>query len=189
MLYDNILRAKYKGFIISNLNKRIIFLDRDGVINHDYGYVSQIEKFEFIDGVFDACRYFTDLGYEIIIITNQSGIGRGYFSINDFQELTNWMINEFKKNNVNILKVYHCPHAPDENCDCRKPKIGMIQQSLNDFNIDLQNSWLIGDKKSDIETAINANILNKILISQDKNNSEFSNIASNLIDTINIIKN
>ena len=180
MLYDNILRAKNKGFIISNLNKRIIFLDRDGVINHDYGYVSQIEKFQFIDGVFDACKYFLHLGYEIIVITNQSGIGRGYFSKNDFQDLTNWMINEFKKNNINILKVYHCPHTPDENCDCRKP---------NDFNIDLQNSWLIGDKKSDIETAINANILNKILISQDKNNSEFPNIASNLIDTINIIKN
>ena len=69
------------------------------------------------------------------------------------------MINEFKKNNVNILKVYHCPHTSDENCNCRKPKIGMIQQSLNDFDIDLENSWLIGDKKSDIETAINANTI------------------------------
>ena len=129
------------------------------------------------------------MGYEIVIITNQSGIGRGYYSENDFTNLTNWMINEFKKNNVNILKVYYCPHTPDENCNCRKPKIGMIQQSLNDFNIDLENSWLIGDKKSDIETAINANISNKILISQDKNNLELLNIASSLIDTINIIKN
>ena len=130
-----------------------------------------------------------NLDYEIIIITNQSGIGRGYYSNNDFTNLTNWMINEFKKNNVNILKVYHCPHTSDENCNCRKPKIGMIQQSLNDFDIDLENSWLIGDKKSDIETAINANISNKILISQDKNNSELLNIASSLIDAINIIKN
>ena len=130
-----------------------------------------------------------NLDYEIIIITNQSGIGRGYYSNNDFTNLTNWMINEFKKNNVNILKVYHCSHTPDENCNCRKPKIGMIQQSLNDFDIDLENSWLIGDKKSDIETAINANISNKILISQDKNNLELLNIASSLIDAINIIKN
>mgnify|MGYP000157837425 FL=1 len=129
------------------------------------------------------------MGYEIVIITNQSGIGRGYYSENDFTNLTNWMINEFKKNNVNILKIYYCPHTPDENCNCRKPKIGMIQQSLNDFDIDLENSWLIGDKKSDIETAINANISNKILISQDKNNLELLNIASSLIDTINIIKN
>lgn len=129
------------------------------------------------------------MGYEIVIITNQSGIGRGYYSENDFTNLTNWMINEFKKNNVNILKIYYCPHTPDENCNCRKPKIGMIQQSLNDFDIDLENSWLIGDKKSDIETAINANISNKILISQDKNNLELLNIASSLIDIINIIKN
>ena len=99
------------------------------------------------------------------------------------------MIKEFNKNGIEILKVYFCPHTPDENCNCRKPKIGMIQQSLNDFNIDLENSWLIGDKKSDIETAINANISNKILISQYKKNSELLNIASNLIDTINIIKN
>ena len=99
------------------------------------------------------------------------------------------MIKEFNKSGIEILKVYFCPHTPDENCNCRKPKIGMIQQSLNDFNIDLENSWLIGDKKSDIETAINANISNKILISQDKNNLELLNIASSLIDTINIIKN
>ncbi|WP_407923314.1 D-glycero-beta-D-manno-heptose 1,7-bisphosphate 7-phosphatase [Arcobacter suis] len=166
-----------------------MFLDRDGVINHDYGYVSQIDKFQFIDGVFDACKYFINLGYEIIIITNQSGIGRGYYSKDDFKNLTNWMIKEFNKKGIEILKVYFCPHSPTETCECRKPKIGMIQQSLNDFNIDLQNSWLIGDKKSDIETAINANISNKILISQYKKNSEFLNIASNLIDTINIIKN
>ena len=129
------------------------------------------------------------MGYEIIIITNQSGIGRDYYSKDDFLELTSWMTNEFKENGINILNTYFCPHSPKENCSCRKPNIGMIQQSLNDFDIDLQNSWLIGDKKSDIETAINANISNKILISQDKNNLELLNIASSLIDTINIIKN
>ena len=99
------------------------------------------------------------------------------------------MKEKFKENGINILNVYYCPHGPEDNCECRKPKIGMIQQSLNDFDIDLENSWLIGDKKSDIETAINANISNKILISQNKNHSELLNIANNLIDTINIIKN
>ncbi len=158
----------------------MIFLDRDGVINHDYGYVHEIEKFEFVDGVFDACKYFISLGYEIIIITNQSGIGRGYYTQGDFLNLTDWMINEFNKNGVEILKVYFCPHSPTQECDCRKPKIGMITQSLNDFSIDLQNSWLIGDKISDIQTAINANIPNRILIGKDSNS---------LFDTINIIKN
>ncbi|RXI37887.1 D-glycero-beta-D-manno-heptose-1,7-bisphosphate 7-phosphatase [Arcobacter cloacae] len=160
--------------------KKIIFLDRDGVINHDHGYVYEIEKFEFIDGVFDACKYFISLGYEIIVITNQSGIGRGYYTQDDFLTLTNWMIKEFNKNEIEILKVYFCPHSPSEDCDCRKPKIGMITQSLNDFSIDLQNSWLIGDKISDIQTAINANIPNRILIGEDSNS---------LFDTINIIKN
>lgn len=141
--------------------------------------MSQIEKFEFIDGVFDACKYFISLGYEIIVITNQSGIGRGYYTQEDFLNLTNWMIKEFNKNKIEILKVYFCPHSPTEDCECRKPKIGMITQSLNDFDIDLQNSWLIGDKASDIQTAINANIPNRILIGEDSNS---------LFDTINIIK-
>ena len=141
--------------------------------------MSQIEKFEFIDGVFDACKYFISLGYEIIVITNQSGIGRGYYTQEDFLNLTNWMIKEFNKNKIEILKVYFCPHSPSEDCECRKPKIGMITQSLNDFSIDLQNSWLIGDKTSDIQTAIDANIPNKILIGEDSNS---------LFDTINIIK-
>jgi D-glycero-D-manno-heptose 1,7-bisphosphate phosphatase len=99
------------------------------------------------------------------------------------------MKNEFKKHGINILNVYFCPHSPDENCNCRKPNIGMIEQSLKDFNnIDLQNSWLIGDKISDIQTAINANIPNKILISNDKNKLEIPNIVTSLLDTINIIK-
>ena len=119
------------------------------------------------------------MGYEIIVITNQSGIGRGYYTQEDFLNLTNWMIKEFNKNKIEILKVYFCPHSPSEDCECRKPKIGMITQSLNDFDIDLQNSWLIGDKTSDIQTAINANIPNKILIGEDSNS---------LFDTINIIK-
>jgi D-glycero-D-manno-heptose 1,7-bisphosphate phosphatase len=151
--------------------------------------VSKIGKFDFIDGVFEACNHFIKLGYEIIVITNQSGIGREYYSKDDFIELTDWMKNEFKKHGINILNVYFCPHSPDENCNCRKPNIGMIEQSLKDFNnIDLENSWLIGDKTSDIQTAINANIPNKILISNDKNKSENSNIANSLLETINIIK-
>ena len=119
------------------------------------------------------------MGYEIIIITNQSGIGRGYYTEDDFLNLTDWMIKEFNKNDIKILKVYFCPHSPTEDCECRKPKIGMITQSLNDFTIDLERSWLIGDKTSDIDTAINANIPNKILIGKD---------TTNLLDTIKIIK-
>ncbi len=170
------------------MEKKIIYLDRDGVINEDFGYVSKVENFKFVDGVFEACRIFIELGYEIIIVTNQSGIGRGYYSLEDFQILTNYMLDEFRKQNIDILKVYFCPHAPEVNCECRKPKDGMILQSLNDFSIDLKNSWLVGDKISDIECAKNGNIANKILIDEEKvSNSDFF-VAKNLFDSLKYIK-
>lgn len=165
-------------------------MDRDGVINKDYGYVGQIEKFEFIDGVFEACKYFVSLGYEIVVITNQSGIGRGYYTENEFENLTLHMLNTFEKNGIKILKVYYCPHSPEENCSCRKPNIGMIENACEDFDIDLENSWMIGDKISDIQTAINANIKNHILISSQTSESlEVSFRANSLLDTISIIQN
>lgn len=170
------------------MKKKIIYLDRDGVINEDFGYVSQISNFKFVDGVFEACRIFIELGYEIIIVTNQSGIGREYYSLEDFTTLTNFMLDEFKKQGINILKVYFCPHAPEVNCECRKPKDGMILQSLNDFSIDLKNSWLIGDKISDIECAKNGNIANKILIDEEKVSSSEFFVAKNLFDSLKYIK-
>ena len=127
------------------MQKKIIYLDRDGVINEDFGYVSKIENFKFVNGVFEACKEFLALGYEIIVVTNQSGIGRNYYSEDEFLELTKYMKNEFKKKDIDILNVYYCPHNPDDNCSCKKKKTGMILQSLNDFEINLNNSWLIGD--------------------------------------------
>ena len=102
------------------------------------------------------------------------------------------MKDEFKKKGINILEVYHCPHSPEEDCECRKPKIGMITQANNDFDINLEKSWLIGDKISDIQTALNANIRNTILIKSSYNKTEDEKIASitanSLFDTIKIIK-
>jgi D-glycero-D-manno-heptose 1,7-bisphosphate phosphatase len=102
------------------------------------------------------------------------------------------MSEEFKNNGINILKVYYCPHSPNENCNCRKPEIGMITQACNDFDIDLNKSWLIGDKISDIQTALKANIKNNILIKSSYNEKKDEKIASftanSLFDTINIIK-
>lgn len=146
------------------MKKKIIYLDRDGVINKDPGYIYKTEDFRFIDGVFEACHWFLKSGFEIIVITNQSGIGRGYYSLQDYEALTSHMLDQFNQKGINILKVYFCPHAPDDNCSCRKPETGMIEQSLADFEIDLEKSWLIGDKISDMECAQNANIPNRILI-------------------------
>jgi len=91
--------------------QKVIFLDRDGVINKEVGYLHHIKDFEFIDGVFSACQYFQKIGYSIIIVTNQSGIARGYYEEKDFHTLTQWMIKEFSNNNIDILDVFFCPHA------------------------------------------------------------------------------
>nr|MBP3725033.1 D-glycero-beta-D-manno-heptose 1,7-bisphosphate 7-phosphatase [Campylobacter sp.] len=138
--------------------KKAVFLDRDGVINEDSGYVSKISDFKFINGVFEALRGFKELGYLLIIVTNQSGISRGFYTLDDFEKLNKFMLDEFTKNGVFIDKVYFCPHSPEENCECRKPKAGMILQGLKEFDINPQNSILIGDKISDIEAANAANL-------------------------------
>ena len=102
----------------------------------------------------------------IIVITNQAGIARNKYSEDDFKQLTNWMIREFKKKDIIISKVYHCPHHPEfsDKCSCRKPEPGMISQAQKEFNIDLENSILVGDKNSDIEAGLNAGIENNYLI-------------------------
>ena len=105
---------------------KTIFLDRDGVINKEVNYLSNIEDFEFINGVFDACKHFQSLGYSIIIVTNQSGIGRGYYNEDDFQILTKWMLSKFKENKIEILDIFYCPHSPNNQCQCRKPNTGMF---------------------------------------------------------------
>ena len=119
-------------------------------------------------GIFDLVKYFADAGYLIFVITNQSGIGRGYYSEEDFTVLTDWMTDAFEKQGLKIEKVYYCPHAPEEKCHCRKPQTGMIEQALEDYPLDLAHSYMIGDKQSDIDLAHNAGIGKSIYIG-DKN--------------------
>ncbi len=139
---------------------KALFLDRDGVINIEKYYLYKIEDFEFIDGIFKICKHYQNLGYKIIVVTNQSGIARGYYGEEDFKNITLWMINEFKKLGIDILKVYHCPHHPDitGSCTCRKPKPGMLLEAAREFDIDLNNSIIIGDKERDIEAGLNAGL-------------------------------
>jgi len=155
--------------------KKALFLDRDGIINVDHGYVSQIDKFEFTKDIFDLLHLFTDAGYLLFIVTNQSGIGRKYYTQEDFDTLTQWMINALHEEYIDIKEVQYCPHTPEDDCNCRKPATGMIENILKKHTIDLHNSWIIGDKQSDIDLALNANIPNSIAIG-DKNiiNSTYS---------------
>jgi D-glycero-D-manno-heptose 1,7-bisphosphate phosphatase len=168
----------------TNKNKAI-FLDRDGVINKEKEYLYKIEDFEFIDGVIESLQYFSKKNYLLFIITNQSGIGRNYYTKNDFQTLTTWMLNELNKYGIKISQVELCPHTPTDNCNCRKPLIGMINNILNNYSIDLENSWLIGDKNSDILCAKNANIKNTI---QVKSGHKFDTSKANyVIDSLNLL--
>jgi D-glycero-D-manno-heptose 1,7-bisphosphate phosphatase len=148
-----------------------VFLDRDGVINVDHGYVSRPEQFEFIDGVFEACQHFAALGYTLIVVTNQSGIGRGYYSEADFHQLTDWMVQRFADHGVKIAGVYWCPHHPvkaqgsyQRECNCRKPAPGMILQAAAEHGIDLSRSLMLGDKAADMQAAASAGVGHKVLV-------------------------
>jgi D-glycero-D-manno-heptose 1,7-bisphosphate phosphatase len=163
---------------------KTIFLDRDGVINKDKNYLFKIKDFEFIDGIFKACIYFKKLGFEIIIVTNQSGIARGFYTENDFKQLTKWMLSEFKKRNISILDVFYCPHSPDFGCNCRKPKPGMLEEAKNKYNLDIKNSWMIGDTESDIYAANTIGIKNTILVRSGHKTDEKNSNARFILDSI-----
>ena len=144
---------------------RALFLDRDGVINHDSGYTSSAENFRFIDGVFDLCHAARQSGYLLIVVTNQAGIGRGYYSEEDFFALTEWMCDRFKVEGAPITDVFYCPFHPEhgfgdykkESFD-RKPNPGMLLRAAEKHGIDMKRSIMIGDKDSDMQAASNASV-------------------------------
>lgn len=140
--------------------QKALFLDRDGVINVEKEYLYKIEDFEFIDGIIELCQYYHNRGYLLIVVTNQSGIAREYYTEDDFVILTEFMIELFKASAVEITHVYHCPHHENISgkCPCRKPLPGMLLEAQKDFDIDLENSIIIGDKERDIEAGLNAGL-------------------------------
>jgi D-glycero-D-manno-heptose 1,7-bisphosphate phosphatase len=171
--------------------KKALFLDRDGVINKEKHYVYKIEDFEFIEGIFESCAYFQQQDYLIFVITNQSGIARGYYTNEDFSNLTNWMLKEFDCKGVKITKVYYSPFHPEYGIGqyrldswCRKPNPGMLEEARKEFDLDLSQSILIGDKETDIEAGITANIGMNILVSSGCEINEKSSKADLIINSI-----
>ena len=170
--------------------KRALFLDRDGIINIDFGYVHQVKDFEFVDGIFDLCRYASDMGFEIVVITNQAGIARGYYNVDDFNKLTSWMKEQFLKEDITIKDVYFCPHHPEKGvneyvvaCKCRKPEPGMILKAAKEHNIDIKHSVFIGDKMSDMDAAEAAGIHNRVLVE-----SKYHDNTCNHVHRVNSVK-
>lgn len=136
---------------------KVAFLDRDGVINKEVNYLCCISKFEYTSNCLLGLRMLRELGYQIIVITNQAGIAKGYYSENDYNVLTKWYLSDLKANGIEVLAVYHCPHHSEGvvqdlsmDCLCRKPEPGMLQKAAKDFRIDINDSILIGDKESDL---------------------------------------
>lgn len=151
--------AGYEG------ERRALFLDRDGVININHGYVHRAEDTEFVDGIFDACRVAKELNFLLVVATNQAGIARGYYSQETFLRYTQWLHDEFRTRGVPLLATYYCPHHPDfsspnevDGCLCRKPAPGMILAAAEDFSIELSKSAFIGDMDSDMQAASSAGI-------------------------------
>ena len=151
--------------------QKCLFLDRDGVINEDQGYTHKIEDFVFRKGIFDLCRDYLKKDFIIVIVTNQSGIGRGYYTEGDFHKLTDWMKDRFLDEGIKITDVFFCPYHVDgigkykKDSNDRKPNPGMILRATEKHNIDLKNSVLIGDKETDIEAAKRAGVGKAILVS------------------------
>ncbi len=170
---------------------RALFLDRDGVINHDSGYTSSIENFQFIDGIFDLCRAAKQLGYLIIVVTNQAGIGRGYYTEADFLKLTEWMCKRFEAEGAPITEVFYCPYHPEygegnykkESFD-RKPNPGMLLRAAEKYNIDLVHSIMIGDKDSDMQAASKAGIEIRCYYMADDVGGVVSSAASDRINRL-----
>jgi D-glycero-D-manno-heptose 1,7-bisphosphate phosphatase len=137
---------------------RGLILDRDGVVNEDGGYLHRIEDCRFVDGIFELAAAFAARGFTVLIASNQSGIGRGYYTEADFERLMGWMKAEFARRGVVLAGVYHCPDHPTEGLGphrranpWRKPGPGMLLQAARDFDLDLGRSWTVGDQMSDIE--------------------------------------
>lgn len=145
--------------------RKCLFLDRDGVINKDTGYVHKIENFIFEENIFEICRFFQKQSFHIIVITNQAGIAKGFYDIKAYYKLTKWMLEKFIDEGISLSRVYYDPTHPQGIIDkyrkisfFRKPNPGMILKAQTDYNLDLNQSFLIGDRDSDIQAGVSAGI-------------------------------
>jgi D-glycero-D-manno-heptose 1,7-bisphosphate phosphatase len=146
-------------------SRKVLFLDRDGVINVDHGYVHTAAQTQWVPGIFELCAAARDAGYAPIVVTNQAGIARGYYTEAQFVAYTRWVHGQFAQRGVPLLATYYCPHHPQAGigayrvaCDCRKPGPGMLLAAAKDFGLRLGECVLIGDMPSDLQAAAAAGV-------------------------------
>lgn len=153
--------------------QKAVFFDRDGVINRDYGYVGTLERFEFLPGVAEALAELKKLGYITVLVTNQSGIARGLYTVDDFDTVTEFMQGQLDLVGAKFDGVYFCPHHPNAtvaefrcDCTCRKPKPEMFLWAQKEFDIDMEHSIMVGDHATDLQAAQAANVKTLVLVGE-----------------------
>lgn len=134
------------------------FLDRDGTINVDKGYLYKAEDFEYLDGAVEGLKLLQDKKYLLVVITNQSGIAREYYREEDFKHLNKWMIEDLQSKGISISAVYYCPHHPSANCTCRKPRSGLFWKAQRELGIDMDRSIAVGDRERDLCICSESNV-------------------------------
>jgi D-glycero-D-manno-heptose 1,7-bisphosphate phosphatase len=144
------------------------FLDRDGVLIEDTQYPGDPKTIRFLPDIGPAVKTLSQKGFKVIVISNQSGIARGFFPEENVKKINEKINRKLAAEGAHIDAFYYCPHHPDENCECRKPKIGMLKQARKDFGIDFKKSWMIGDALKDVECGEKAGC-KTILLSKEKN--------------------
>lgn len=147
--------------------RKAVFLDKDGTLVKNIPFNVDLSKIEILSKVIESLKALKEMGYLLIIVSNQSGIGRGYFTLSDFQESENYLIKLLNYEGVNIDGFYFCPHHPNEACDCRKPKAGMLRRASMEMDIDLKKSWMIGDILDDVEAGKKASCKTILLNSSE----------------------
>ncbi|RKI80001.1 HAD family hydrolase [bacterium 1xD42-87] len=169
---------------------KAVFLDRDGTINVEKNYLHRIEDFEFLPGVFEALQLLQSEGYLLIVITNQSGIGRGYYTVEEFNKLNDWMLDQLQMNGVRITDVFFCPHNVNStdaryqiSCHCRKPEIGLYESAVQKYHINLERSWSVGDRIRDCAISSKSKC-RSILIGRNERAEEIDKVKSGMVQNV-----
>ena len=173
---------------------KAVFLDRDGTINIEKHYLYRISDFEYIDGSTDGLKTLSEMGYLLVIVTNQSGIARGFYTEEDYLQLDQWMKDDLAEKGIHIAGSYYCPHLPDgivekyaKKCDCRKPKTGLFWKAAAELNIDMECSFAVGDKERDLSICDESGAKG-ILLADSKMYSKKYVICSDWTQIIDYIK-